>query len=66
MGGCRNNPVARDLFLEHGRGQDYFPDSRTLDQHIATLRKKIEIDAANPQIIETVRGLGYRFRDEGE
>lgn len=61
-----NKPVTRDLFLDHCWGQDYFPDSRTLDQHIATLRKKIEIDAANPQIIETVRGVGYRFRSDGE
>ncbi|MEY4482882.1 MAG: hypothetical protein RL693_334 [Verrucomicrobiota bacterium] len=60
-----NKPVTRDLFLDRCWGQDYFPDSRTLDQHIATLRKKIEIDAANPQIIETVRGVGYRFRGEG-
>lgn len=60
-----NKPVTRDLFLDHCWGQDYFPDSRTLDQHIATLRKKIEIDASNPQIIETVRGVGYRFRSEG-
>lgn len=57
-----NKPVTRDLFLDHCWGQDYFPDSRTLDQHIAVLRKKIEADAANPQIIETVRGVGYRFR----
>ncbi len=60
-----NKPVTRDQFLDHCWGQDYFPDSRTLDQHIATLRKKIEVDAANPKIIETVRGVGYRFRNEG-
>lgn len=59
-----NKPVTRDLFLDHCWGQDYFPDSRTLDQHIATLRKKIEADAAKPQIIETIRGVGYRFRSE--
>ncbi|MEI6278610.1 MAG: helix-turn-helix domain-containing protein [Verrucomicrobiae bacterium] len=41
---------------------DYFPESRTLDQHIAKLRKKIERDPAAPEIIETVRGTGYRFR----
>ena len=53
-------PVSRDIFLDRCWGLDYFPDSRTLDQHIVTLRKKIE-SAAAPEIIETVRGVGYRF-----
>ena len=57
--GC---PVARDTFLDRCWGLDYFPDSRTLDQHIAMLRKKIELDPANAEIIETVRGVGYRYR----
>ena len=57
-----NRPVTRDMFLDRCWGQDYFPDSRTLDQHIATLRKKIEADPAVPQIIETVRAVGYRHR----
>jgi DNA-binding response OmpR family regulator len=41
---------------------DYFPESRTLDQHIAQLRRKIEADPTAPLIIETVRGVGYRYR----
>jgi two-component system alkaline phosphatase synthesis response regulator PhoP len=53
--------VERDAFFDHCWGMDYFPESRTLDQHIARLRKRIEHDSANPQIIETVRGVGYRF-----
>lgn len=40
---------------------DFFPNSRTLDQHISQLRKRIEIDPANPKIIRTVHGAGYRF-----
>ncbi len=55
-------PVTRDAFLDRCWGQDYFPDSRTLDQHIVALRKKIERRPAEPTIIETVRGVGYRFR----
>ncbi len=55
-------PVPRDTFLDRCWGLDYYPDSRTLDQHIAVLRKKIEADPARPAIIETVRGVGYRFR----
>ena len=54
-------PVSRDAFLDACWGLDYFPDSRTLDQHVLMLRKKIEIDPAKPEIIETVRGTGYRF-----
>jgi two-component system alkaline phosphatase synthesis response regulator PhoP len=54
--------VSRDVLLDRCWGVDYFPDSRTLDQHIAKLRKRIELDPAEPQIIETVRGVGYRYR----
>ncbi|HEY2343279.1 MAG TPA: response regulator transcription factor [Chthoniobacteraceae bacterium] len=54
--------VTRDALLDQCWGIDYFPESRTLDQHIAQLRKRIERDPANPKIIETVRRAGYRFR----
>jgi len=54
--------VDRDALLNRCWGIDYFPDSRTLDQHIAKLRKRIERDPAQPALIETVRGVGYRFR----
>ena len=53
--------VHRDEILECCWGIDYFPESRTLDQHIAKLRKRIEPDVAHPVTIETVRGVGYRF-----
>lgn len=52
--------VSRDAFLDNCWGIDYFPDSRTLDQHIFLLRKKVEIDPSNPVIIQTVRSVGYR------
>ncbi len=54
--------VDRNLLLDRCWGIDYFPESRTLDQHIAKLRKRIEVDPLNPKIIETVRSVGYRFR----
>jgi len=57
----RGESVSRDAFLDTCWGIDYFPDSRTLDQHILLLRKKIEVDPAEPQIIRTVRAAGYRF-----
>ena len=57
-----NEVVSRDEMLDRCWGLDYYPESRTLDQHIAKLRKKIEREAPQAQIIETVRGVGYRFR----
>ncbi len=54
--------VHRDRLMEHCWGIDYYPESRTLDQHIAQLRKRIEQDPAKPRIIETVRGIGYRWQ----
>jgi len=59
---CRGDVVSRDQLLDRCWGVDYFPESRTLDQHIAKLRKKVEVDPARPAIIETVRGVGYRYR----
>ncbi len=59
----RGDVVSRDELLDRCWGVDYYPESRTLDQHIAKLRKKVEIDSANPTLVETVRGVGYRFRD---
>jgi len=54
--------VSRDTLLDRCWGVNYFPESRTLDQHIAKLRKKVERDPCVPALIETVRGVGYRFR----
>jgi DNA-binding response OmpR family regulator len=50
----------RDLLFGACWGGKY-PNSRTLDQHIAKLRKKIEVDPKEPRIIHTVRGVGYRY-----
>ena len=54
----------RNTIFNHSWGEDYFPNSRTLDQHISQLRKRIEIDPKSPQIIRTVHGAGYRFEHE--
>jgi two-component system alkaline phosphatase synthesis response regulator PhoP len=53
--------VSRDELLNECWGLEYFPESRTLDQHVLNLRKKIELDPSRPTLIETVRGAGYRF-----
>ncbi|MEE4375886.1 MAG: response regulator transcription factor [Candidatus Competibacteraceae bacterium] len=53
--------VARDTLFDQCWGRDYLPNSRTLDQHIAKLRKRIERDPRHPQLILTVHGVGYRY-----
>ncbi len=50
----------RNTIMNECWGLDYLPSSRTLDQHISQLRKRIELDPKNPQIIRTVHGAGYR------
>jgi len=51
----------RRMLFRHAWDEDYFPNSRTLDQHISQLRKRIEVDPRNPRIIRTVHGVGYRY-----
>ncbi len=57
----KNKVVTRDMLFNACWGRDYLPSSRTLDQHISKLRKTIEIDPKEPQIIKTVHGVGYRY-----
>jgi DNA-binding response OmpR family regulator len=55
----------RDMLLSRVWGDSAYRDPRTIDVHIRHLREKIERDAKEPDFIFTVRGVGYRFRDEG-
>jgi DNA-binding response OmpR family regulator len=57
----RGRVLDRNTIFNHCWGEDYLPDSRSLDQHISQLRKRIEIDPKSPAIIRTVHGAGYRF-----
>ena len=57
----RGEAVTRDELLNECWGMEYFPESRTLDQHVLNLRKKIEDDPSRPRLVETVRGAGYRY-----
>jgi DNA-binding response OmpR family regulator len=57
----RGQMLSREFVLERVWGWDYIGDSRTVDVHVRWLRQKIELDAANPMRIVTVRGGGYRF-----
>jgi DNA-binding winged helix-turn-helix (wHTH) protein len=56
-----NQVVDRDEFFRKCWDLDQAPLSRTLDQHIAHLRKKLESDPAELRLIRTVQGLGYRY-----
>jgi two-component system alkaline phosphatase synthesis response regulator PhoP len=53
--------LARDELLEKAMGYAYEGLGRALDTHIRNLRRKIEPDPENPQYIQTVYGIGYRF-----
>jgi len=53
--------LSRDQLLTSVWGYDFYGDGRIVDAHIRRLRKKVEIDPADPQYVITVRGLGYKF-----
>jgi DNA-binding response OmpR family regulator len=57
----RGEVVSREELLDAVWGYDTIPFTRTVDTHIAKLRKKIEEDASDPQHIITVHRLGYKF-----
>jgi len=57
-----NRVFTRDFLLEHIWGYDYFGSTRTVDMHISRLREKIEDDPAASTFIQTVRGVGYKFK----
>ena len=53
--------LTRGQLIDRVWGGDYYGDTKTLDVHIKRLRSKIEDDPANPLLIQTIRGLGYKF-----
>jgi DNA-binding response OmpR family regulator len=55
--------LTRDALLNAVWGVDYFGTTRTLDQHVAQLRKKVEAAAEIPACIITVHGVGYRYEE---
>jgi len=56
-----NQVVTRDDLLNNVWGYEQYPSSRTVDNHVAGLRAKLERDAAQPEHIRTVHGVGYKF-----
>jgi len=59
--------VSRTELLHDVWGYEHFPTTRTVDNHLASLRSKLEADPANPRHLLTVHGVGYKFvGGEGE
>lgn len=57
--------LSRDALLREVWGYAFPVDTRTIDVHIRGIRQKIEVDSSQPELIETVRGYGYRFATLG-
>jgi DNA-binding response OmpR family regulator len=56
--------MTREMLLEQVWGDSAYRDPRTIDVHIRHLREKVEQDPRQPEYLFTVRGVGYRFRDQ--
>ncbi|MEO7371300.1 MAG: helix-turn-helix domain-containing protein, partial [Ilumatobacteraceae bacterium] len=55
--------VRREYLMDKIWGTDFTGSSKTLDVHMAWLRRKLGDDATAPRYITTVRGIGYRFEN---
>jgi two-component system alkaline phosphatase synthesis response regulator PhoP len=62
----RGRVLTRDFLLDKIWGYDYAGETRTVDVHIRHLRQKLQDEDDSNQIIETMRGVGYKINDEGE
>jgi DNA-binding response OmpR family regulator len=58
---AKGEPVSRERFLDEVWEYNAWPTTRTVDNHIAGLRAKLERDPATPEHLLTVRGVGYRL-----
>ncbi len=56
--------LGRQRLLDRVWGLDYVGDEHVVDVHLANLRRKLGEEAATPRFIETVRGIGYRLRED--
>ena len=63
MAAAPGRVFSRKMLLEELWGGSDYREPRTIDVHVRHLREKLEHDAAAPEYILTVRGVGYRFRD---
>jgi DNA-binding response OmpR family regulator len=62
---AEGEPVTRERFLDVVWGYGAFPTTRTVDNHVASLRAKLEPDPARPRWLKTVHGVGYRLEAPG-
>ena len=58
--------LSRQQLLDAAWGDDWAGGERTLEVHVANLRRKLGDDSAQPRFVETVRGVGYRLRSPGQ
>jgi DNA-binding response OmpR family regulator len=65
LAGAPGRVLTREVLLEQVWGDSAYRDPRTIDVHIRHLREKVERDPKRPEYLLTVRGVGYRFRDDG-
>lgn len=56
-----NKVLSRDQIMDEISGKDWAPSDRSVDVLIGKLRKKIEADVSRPEMITTIRGIGYKF-----
>jgi DNA-binding response OmpR family regulator len=64
MAGRPGRVFSRQALLEALWGDYAYREPRTIDVHVRHLREKLELDPREPEFIFTVRGVGYRFRDQ--
>ena len=62
--GNRGRAFTRQELLQELWGGSEYRDPRTIDVHVRHLREKLEPDPKEPQLIVTVRSVGYRFSEE--
>lgn len=60
---AKGEPVSREQFLERVWGYEAFPSTRTVDNFVLALRKKLEADPSQPRHLITVRAYGYRLAE---
>jgi len=62
LSGAPGRVFSRAQILDHLKDEPDAPFERTIDSHLARLRRKLGDDARDPRYVDTVRGLGYRFK----
>lgn len=63
LASSRGKVFTREALLQKVWGYEYSGDTRTVDVHVRHLRQKLGDDSSSPNYIETVRGVGYKFRE---